>query len=298
MWGFQRSFRTSVEIDLERSLQALGVGSVKPAVFLIGVLRNDGPGHPLCIEPENGPIIPADFDELHHRADEFYDQDPEKDVKLSNAGDWIHERREQHARGRAYGKAISEVLEAKLGLRFFVSLPAPVNEYSVYTAVGLPASVIDDTPQLTSEFAAGRIRVTPSLVQGVIDQIRRLSRKELYQPYAGADLSEVDAIDVTTAAAESLIGSVTMLAGHAPSNLFDGMNRLATTRYENRVGIGSLLLTGPGCEYIDRTLTLQDPVRLSEARALRKLLETKQPRRRLAPHRWARRLRTRTAAGR
>jgi hypothetical protein len=69
MWGFQRSFRTSVEIDLERSLRALGVGSVKPAVFLIGVLRIDGPGYPLCIEPENGPIIPADFDELHHRAD-------------------------------------------------------------------------------------------------------------------------------------------------------------------------------------------------------------------------------------
>ena len=116
--------------------------------------------------------------------------------------------------------------------------------------------------------------MTPSLVQGVIDQILRLSRKELYQPYAGADLSEVDAIDVTTAAAESLIGSVTMLAGLASSNLFDGMNRLATTRYESLVGIGSLLLTGPGCEYIDRTLTLRDPVRLSEARALRKLLET------------------------
>lgn len=274
MWGFQRLFRASVEIDLESSLVALGVESIKPTVFLIGVLRDDGSGHPLCIEPENGPIIPADFNELHHRADEFYDQDSEADVKLSNAPDWIHERREQQSRGRAYGKAISEVLEAKLGLRFFVSLPTPVNEYSVYTAVGLPAWVVDGTPQLTSELAAGRIRVTRSLVQGVIDEILRLSCRELYQPYAGADLSDIHAVDVTTAAAQSLIGSVVMLAGHVPSSLFDGMNRLVTTRYESRVGVGSLLLAVPGSEYIDRTLTLQDPVHLGETRALRKLLET------------------------
>ena len=273
MWGFQGSFRRGVEIDLKTSLEALGVKSVEPAAFLIGVRRDGGCGDPLCIEPENGPIVPAHFEGLHHKANELYEQEPDKDIAFSNAPDWIRERKEQQFRGRAYGKAISEVLEEALGLRFFAGLPAPVNDYDVYTVVGLPAWILDDAPQLTSEMAAGRIRATRSLVQGVIDEILKLSTRELYQPYAGADLSDVDPVDVTKAAAESLIGSVAMLAGGVPSGLFDELNQLATTRYEGRVGIGSLLVAVPGSEYIDLSLALRDPVHLSETRAVRKLLE-------------------------
>ena len=39
---------------------------------------------------------------------------------------------------RAYGTAIGEVLEARLGpgLRFFVALPTPVEQHIVFTAIG------------------------------------------------------------------------------------------------------------------------------------------------------------------
>jgi hypothetical protein len=275
MWGFQGLFRRSLEVDLQQSLEALGAKTVTPTVILIGVLKDGGSGFPLCIEPEDGPMVPADFDDLSRRADEFYDRDPERQVRISTAAEWIHERREQQFRDRAYGRAIGEVLEAKLQLRFFVGSPTLVNEHFVYTAVGLPTWVLDDTPHLTSEVAAGRYPVTRSLVQGVIDTILRLSTRELRQPYAGADLDlDIDAADVAKAAAESMIASVSMLAGDVPSGLFDGMNRLATTRYERRVGVGSLLLAEPGSQYVERSVTLRDPVRISETRALRKLLET------------------------
>jgi hypothetical protein len=88
MWGFQRTFRSSVEIALQRSLEVLGV-AVEPTVFLIGLLKEGGSGHPLCVEPEDGPIVPADCDGLHDSATEHFDQDPDSKLWISAA--WIRE---------------------------------------------------------------------------------------------------------------------------------------------------------------------------------------------------------------
>lgn len=152
MWGFQRTFRRVVERALQKSLEVLGV-TVGPTVFLIGLLKEGGTRHPLCVEPEDGPIVPADFDGLHDRATELFDQDPESKFLVSAA--WIRERRQQETMHRAYGTAIGEVLEARLGpgLRFFVALPTPVEQHDVFTAVGLPEWILDDTPHLSSKVA-------------------------------------------------------------------------------------------------------------------------------------------------
>jgi hypothetical protein len=140
---------------VEKSLKVLGV-AVEPTVFLIGLLREGGSGHPLCVEPEDGPIVPADFDGLHDRATELFDQDPNSRLLVSIA--WTRERRQQQTMHRAYGTAIGEVLEARLGpgLRFFVGLPTPVDQHMVFTAVGLPEWVLDDTPHLSSTVAKPR----------------------------------------------------------------------------------------------------------------------------------------------
>jgi hypothetical protein len=275
MWGFQRMFRSSVEMALQKSLEVLGV-TVEPTVFLIGLLKEGGSGHPLCVEPEDGPIVPADFDGLHDRATELFDQDPDSKLWISTA--WIHERRQQQTKHRAYGTAIGEVLQARLGpgLRFFVGLPAPVDQHMVFTAVGLPESVLGDTPHLSSTVAADRYPVTQSLVQGAVNEILRLSSRALYEPNPGADIDiGADPADVAKVAGRALTLSAVVLAGNEMgSGLFDGLNRVATTRYERRVGIGSLLLADAGSEHIDRSVTLRAPVPISETRTLRKLLET------------------------
>jgi len=85
---------------LQKSLEVLGV-TVEPTVFLIGRLREGGSGYPLCVEPEDGPFVPADFDGLRNRATELYHQDP--DSKLSISAAWIREKRQQATMHRAYG---------------------------------------------------------------------------------------------------------------------------------------------------------------------------------------------------
>lgn len=272
MWGFQGSFRRSVEMGLEQSLRVLGIAA-EPTVFLIGLLAEGGSRHPLCLEPEDGPIVPADFDGLDEKATELYEQDP--DSKLHFSSRWHHEMRHREMRHRAYGTAISEVLEEKLGLRFFVGLPTLVEEHFVFTAVGLPEETLDAAPQLRSGIALDRYPVTQSLLRGAIDETLRLSSRALHDPTAGSGISlGEDPADVAKAAGNALVRSATMLSGYEmPSELFDGLNRVATMRYERRVGNGSLILADAGSEHVIRSVTLREPVPIRETRTLRKLLE-------------------------
>src|SRR5271166_4261658 len=145
MWGFQPHFRRSVEWELKGSLRKLGV-HVEPMVVLIGLLKMDGSGHPVCIEPEDGPMAPADFGGVHARATQLYEEGPDSRMSFSNAR--MHEKKHREFRHRAYGSAIREVLEAKLGpgRRFFVGLPTVVDQHLVFTTVGIPQRDLDDTP--------------------------------------------------------------------------------------------------------------------------------------------------------
>lgn len=277
MWGFQAHFRRQVEWTLEESLKALGV-KAEPTVFLIGVLMEGGTRHPLCIEPEDGPIVPADFDRLHDRAAELYDEDPDSTMRFDDQR--MDKKKHEEFLHRAYSSAIGEVFDQKLGPghRFFVGLPTPVEEHLVFAVVGFPERVLMDAPQLASERGKGafdRYRVTRSLIHGVVDQVLRLTSKALYLPDAGADLDGIgDTAEIVLAAAEALTFSAMLLSEcDFLSQLYDGLNRLATARYERRVGSGALLLAGHDSEHVERSVTLSKPVSILETRTLRKLLE-------------------------
>ncbi len=121
----------------------------------------------------------------------------------------------------------------------------------------------------------GRYPVTQSLVHGVIDEVLKLSKRELYEPDAGSSrISSHESADIARAAARAVTLSATALAGNEmPTELFGALNQLATTPYEQRVGTGSLLIADHDSAYIRRSSTLSEPIRIREKRALRKLLE-------------------------
>lgn len=272
MWGFQDFFQGAVESKLRQALQVVGL-SAEPTVFLVGLLCEGDTRHPLCVQPEDGPVTPADFEALHARATELFTADPDGSTDFGVA--WITERKQRAARHRAYRRGISEVLEAKLGLRFDTGSPVQVDQYLVYTAVGLPASAFEAAPHLSSELAADRYPVTRSLVEGVVDAVLELSESRLHDPNPGADLDFVESpADLTKAAGIALTNSAVLLVGSHGSGLFDAMNALTNTRYERRVGVGSLLLALRDTPHVERVLTFIKPVSIRETRTLRKVLET------------------------
>lgn len=115
--------------------------------------------------------------------------------------------------------------------------------------------------------------VTRSLVHGLVEEILKQCTRTLYLPDpAGLGVTTAD---VTKSAGRAFTQSAVSLTGAITGGqLFDALNRLATTPYERRVGVGSLLLAKEECEHIVCTLGLQRSVHVGDTRALRKLLET------------------------
>jgi hypothetical protein len=262
-----------VEIDVERSLSALGVAA-KPKVFVVGVETDQAEAEVSIEQAPHGPLAQDHFVRIHDRAAELYQQDPDSRKRYSHPGS--HDRKHREFRMRAYGRAILEVLSAVVGdesLRHFISQATKMNGYSVFVVVALPDKLLAEAPQLAPAEFIEQYNLPQSLLQGVVGEILKRASVELYQPDAGIGLNELNTADVLASAARGLIASVTGIVGDPRSDLFDRLNQLATTRYEQRVGVGSILLVRPGCEVVRRKITLRTPVRMSETRACRKLLE-------------------------
>ena len=52
MWGYQPHFASTLRHLAEDVFKELGI-SLKPDVLLVGVLKPDAKGHPVCVEPED-----------------------------------------------------------------------------------------------------------------------------------------------------------------------------------------------------------------------------------------------------
>jgi DisA bacterial checkpoint controller nucleotide-binding len=274
MWGFQQHFRFNVESAVTRALEEVGL-QAKPTVFLVGLVKPGGAGHAICIEPEDGPLSPADFAALGQRALERFAADPE--TRILDSDSRLREQRQTWLHEKAYRDEIAAILEPVVGLRFVVAPPTLVNEHFVYTAIGLPGAVYDENPGLHATSGPdGRQYVTGSLIRGVLDELLGATYRALLAPDPGSDFGlGVAPAQIARAAGASLTDSAVVLSGNQfAHSLFDAINAVATTGYEKRVGVGRLIVAEPDSEHVRRDLILTEAVPVREIRTLRKLLET------------------------
>jgi hypothetical protein len=275
MWGFQPHFRSTVEHTYRDAIAALG-REVEPEVFLIGFRKEGASGPEVCVEPEDGPITPADFTDVPTRGDELYREDGES--RIWNSDPRTHDLHQGWVRDRAWARAIGEDLEARLGLHFEVASPTAVGDFRVFTAVGVPNELLDGCPSLTTRKVADddRITMSRSLVEAALGKLDAEASQALHEPDPGSRLGGfVSSADVARSAGETLAIEAAYRAdpSRPAFGFFDAMNRLATTSYERRIGVGRLILARQGATGVASAVLLKQPVPLKETRTLRKLLE-------------------------
>ena len=71
MWGFQPHFRLHVEYETKQALSQIGLDT-QVRVLLIGYASNGDQRHPVCIEPEDGPLEVAHLASVTQRAEELF----------------------------------------------------------------------------------------------------------------------------------------------------------------------------------------------------------------------------------
>lgn len=273
MWGFQFHFRIGVELATEAVLESLG-SETDVEVYLIGFRIGEG-NHPICVEPEGGYILPSQLRDVCDRGEALYREHPRSQMMYGAAH--LHARMHGELRDRCRAEAVREALERHHptgGVSFFVSLSARVDEYQVHVAIGVPAELMASTPTLATR-EKDDIPITSSLVSSAIDEVLAEATKALRGPDPGSAYTiERTAAEMVRSAARRFVRSIVMLSGEIMlTPLYEALNEVSTMRYEQREGLGHMLLARRDVAGVERKFTLSHPVSLGEHRTVRKLVE-------------------------
>jgi len=274
MWGFQPHFRSSLQLETERLLGAVGL-QVKPLAMLIGFAASGEATWPICVEPEHRFFQPEHLQGTVGRASELYEAHPRSDLIHSDRR--VHDIAHRHLRDQCRARAIGEALERESPnpVSYFAGGSVRVGHYEVHPVLGIPTHALESVPQLRTE-ELDDVPVTRSIVHGSIQVALASAVKALYEPDAGDSLRVLGATpeELAGRAAANLVTSAVRLTGSLTGDrLFSALGSVSTTRYEGESGFGSIIAAADTDSDLAVHVRLRRSISVSETRAVRKLLE-------------------------
>lgn len=275
MWEWQPHFRISVQSTMERALELVDA-RLDPRVFLVGFADDPHAArHPICIEPENGPLSPEHLKGVRDRAVEIFDADPERLIINTDPG--LDNSRRRWLQRRARGRAIAEAVEASgtmAGKRILMSAAGHVAGFEVHTGVAVDAERFDALPRLQGE-DVNRFPAPSSFVTGLIELTIQEADIALDQRSPGMGALRRRAEDLVAEAADKFAAGCSFRTHNFMSPwVLRPLTQIAQRSYEGAGAAGRLILASPDHPAVEVVTRLARPVTLASARAVRKLLET------------------------
>ena len=287
MWGYQDSFRVSLEHFAEVVLQTLDP-EFEPQVFLVGINIDSNPtdSFTACVEPERDFWVSSDyFDDAASLASQLSKEFPE--AKLEHS----HPAGAQLAKSRLCSKGLRNAIlqltdehpDRPADLRFFVSYPVVVGRYQVAVVLGIQEPVCERYAALNRRKAwiheYRYFEIARSLIEATILQLLRLAEEELRKSEAGADLAfaSLEPNEVVRGAGRELcrgiIRGIDIDLNQGSHGFFKACNEISALRYEGGAGSGHLLLAPLDHDGVRTVLSFQRDTSLFRYREARKLTE-------------------------
>ena len=285
MWGYQSQFRSSQELHATRLFQSLDP-RFNPDLFLVGVLEEKCEDRfPRCVEPENNYwAVAEDFSKVSAIAQRIITGYPEN--KLINSLHLAQQREDNYLYKRSIRDAIKQIVDnhpnKPRNMSYSVSMPAMVDCYWVSVVIGLQENVINSHyALLKSELELHeylRIRIPVSLIDATMLEFLEYTATELIKPNPGGEPGNILKIeDMTRAAGDSFISGIVWRVDqdcfYGICELFRSCNIISSMFYEKSVGVGNILLAKKNQKNLYGELKFASPVRLSNYREARKLLQ-------------------------
>ncbi len=279
MWGYQPHFAITLRSLAEGVFNELGV-SLKPDVLVVGVLKPDGEGHPVCVEPEDGKwdlsifdSIPEEFPKTikNHRlqtmmyGDQASMNDKPENIRRSSATIVVHNAL------KAY--------DDEHDVRSFCGAARPVENYYVVPVIQVPKELFKefppvDLPETEDEYwPSGEY----SLIISCLGVLLSEASRDLLVPDPGRSINSSmrSAYEIVAQGAEAFMRVPDMLTAqerYATVGLFQRLNIISSLLYEGEKGTGSLILIRPNHPDVDYLVRFQTPVPFHEPRWARKIL--------------------------
>ncbi|MBX7135744.1 MAG: DNA integrity scanning protein DisA nucleotide-binding domain protein [Fimbriimonadaceae bacterium] len=276
MWGYQPQFRSSANHLARRLFDHLDP-KLAPKVFLVGLIESPESGwHEVCLDPEDPGITVDLFDNVKGTADALANEDPRAQI--------IHTLPEAQASSNAFvvarslSSAVREAVASALPDRVvYCSLPVRVDKYDVFVVLHLDADAVATHHKLVTEVVDwDNKRVPTSLIDSTAFAFFDMCRAELDRGSPGASLGSFgggihEGLRMAGNILALRVSRVSRQFGAI--DLFETLNGVASLFYEREAGHGSVLLAERNHPNVVAEILLREPVRLSEHRAIRRLVQ-------------------------
>lgn len=282
MWGYQQHFNHSLKYNIQNLLETIGIDDIELDTFLVGIRSPElsDEGFPICIEPENGKWNLSIFDNFCERLSNEIENHPLKNMFYSNDKRATREKPE-YIRRDSISKAIKNSLityDQNNNVESFVGLSTLVDEYYVTPIIQLPTSLFEKYPRLNKKiYKNGKLSQGHlSFIDAVIGNLLNEMTKLLSSKYPGQDLlGKINSREVIRSAANNFLytPSTAIYERYPYIELFETFNLISSLFYEGVHSIGKVILTDPEHQSIIFLLQFKDPIRISNSRWVRKVLE-------------------------
>lgn len=236
---------------------------LSPDVFLVGTLHDDDANkQPVCVEPENCGYLPESFSSVKSLASRLKLLAEEQPIILEES----------------IKRSILNALNAEDNLEryyFYCSWPVIVSGYWVTTIISFPRDAMKQYPRLRKSVPDANI--FSSLIESTATVFLQECSKALKERNPGSSLKTFNRKPdgIVRSAGEQLMGAPALAVGQkeAAGALFHSCNTISALRYEGGETTGSIIFARREHENIRELVAFEQPAKLKNYRAVRKLLE-------------------------
>jgi len=275
MWEYQHHFQHSLQYEAENLFNRIDK-NLKPKVFLLGFLieeRDDR--HKICLEPEDCGYNIYSFSNLEKLAEELEKVDGEGRILHSHP--IAQENHKKRIGNKALIDAIKKILEREDlygDTEKYISHPTYVDGFLVFTVLEIQKAAISKHYSLTKE-KFDRFKISRSFIESTIDSYLKECSNALKDPNRGFQAIERQAEEVLRESGKQFMYTISQAGGNFNGlhGLYDACNTIASMKYEGAEGLGKLAIASKEHINLRLTLELEEPIKVSDYRKVRKFLE-------------------------
>ncbi|WP_194789094.1 hypothetical protein [Pseudomonas sp. UFMG81] len=280
MWGYQDSYRISIQSLARDVLSKLGVMDDAYALLVGARAPGSSNSNPVCVEPEDGQWPLALFEGLlddveskykGHRLQTMFFSD---NASMNDKPEWMRRDSATMAVANAL-KSYDKANEVKS----YCGQSRLIGEYYVVPVIQVPTSIFTQFPPLsprpveTSERSYGY----RSLIDAAIYAVLEVATGKLQDPEPGRFFHDGvrSAEEIVRLAAEKFMHTpgLSIRKRYIDTGLLKTLNLVSSLLYEGSKGIGDLVIVDPTNTAVDFALKFTSPVPLREPRWVRKVLQ-------------------------
>lgn len=284
MWGYQRPFRIWMQGRAEELFGNLD-DRLNPTLFLVGMRdeSNNTSRFTTCVESEDEFWVHSrDFNDVREISRKLVGQYPESQMRHSHP--LAQEGENRALQGRSIRDAIKKIVDAHqkrpVNRRFFVTYPAQVGNFLVCAVLSLKDDIVRSYSELvrnTVPIHEHRTYTVPvSFLDAFAQQFLRQLEEELQKPEPSPPDS-INGEELLRRAGDKMAQGVVWRLSEEPfthgHDLFRKCSTISSLHYERSTGSGRILLASRNHHAIRRVVTFETPIKLSNYRAARKILE-------------------------